>query len=241
MPLMGNLRQFALPSVLRAIETGQRTGRLRLTRGEMEGAIYFSSGQLLLVERGGFNYSLAQQFLRIGLISREQIENATGLPAERAETLPDVQAVRALITARILTQDQLRKWAEDDAQTMLVSVFGWTDGDFLFEEGVLSPGGRIALPLPIGPLIEKAQRHVRNTTVRNPPLLAPETVVGFADVDPEGDAIRISLDQWSLLTYVDGQTSLLAISQSMGQPELAVMRLASQLADAGILEVVPGR
>lgn len=241
MPLMGNLRQFALPSVLRAIETGQRTGRLRLTRGGLEGAIYFSSGQLLLVERGGFNYSLAQQFLRIGLITPEQIENATGLPADRAETLPDVQAVRALITAHILTQEQLRQWAEDDAKTMLVSLFGWTDGDFLFEEGVLSPAGRVALPLPIGPLIEKAQRHVRNTTVRNPPLLAPETVVGFVDVDPEGDAIRVSREHWSLLTWVDGQTSLLAISQNMGQPELVVMRLASQLADLGILEVVPGR
>ena len=44
MPLMGNLRQFTLPNVLHAIESGQRTGRLRLAYSGLEGAIYFSGG-----------------------------------------------------------------------------------------------------------------------------------------------------------------------------------------------------
>ncbi len=238
MPLMGNLRQFALPNVLRAIESGQRTGRLRLAYSGLEGAIYFSGGQLLLVERAGQNYSLAQQFLRARLISPEQIEDATGLPADKAQTLPDVQAVRALITAHVLTQDQLRRWAEDDAVTMLGSAFAWPEGDFLFEDGVLIPAGRVALPLAVGPLIEQAQRRLRDSNVRNPPPLSPEMIVDFAEVDPEGDSIHVTREQWSLLTYIDGQSSLLAVSQRMGQPELTVMRLASQLTVAGIVVVV---
>ena len=237
MPLMGNLRQFSLPNVLHAIESGQRTGRLRLAYNGLEGGIYFSGGQLLLVERSGLNLSLAQQFLRARLISPEQLEVATGLPVAQAQSLPDVQAVRALITARILTQDQLRAWAMDDAVTMLGSAFSWPDGEFLFEEGVLIPAGRVALPLAITPLIEQAQRRLRDSSVRNPPPLSPETVVDFAEVDPEGDPIHVTREQWALLTYIDGQSSLLTVSQRMGQPELTTLRLASQLAVAGILFV----
>lgn len=238
MPLMGNLRQFALPNVLHAIESGQRTGRLRLAYNGLEGGIYFSGGQLLLVERSGLSLSLAQQFLRARLISPEQLEIATGLPAAQAQNLPDVQAVRALISARILTQEQLRAWAMDDAVTMLGSAFSWPEGDFLFEDGVLIPAGRVALPLPITQLIEQAQRRLRDSSVRNPPPLSPEMVVDFAEVDSEGDPIHVTREQWNLLTYIDGHSSLLAVSQQMGQPELTIMRLASQLAVAGVLIVV---
>lgn len=238
MPLMGNLRQFALPNVLRAIESGQRTGRLRLAYNGLEGGIYFSGGQLLLVERANHNFSLAQQFLRARLISPEQIEAATGLPADKAQTLPDVQAVRALISARVLTQEQLRAWAMDDAVTMLGSAFSWPDGDFLFEEGVLIPAGRVALPLAIGPLIEQAQRRLRESAVRNPPPLSPEMIIDFAEVDPAGEAIRVTREQWRLLTHVDGAASLLTIAQAMNQPELNVLRLASQLTVTGVVVVV---
>ncbi|HEU5343040.1 MAG TPA: DUF4388 domain-containing protein [Ktedonobacterales bacterium] len=238
MPLMGNLRQFALPNVLHAIESGQRTGRLRLAYSGLEGAIYFSGGQLLLVERAGQNFALAQQFLRARLISPEQLENATGLPAEKAQTLPDVQAVRALISARVLTQSQLRSWAEDDAVTLLGSAFAWPEGDFLFEDGVLIPAGRVAMPLPVGPLIEQAQRRLRDSNIRNPPPLAPEMIVDFAEVDPAGESVTVSREQWSLLTQIDGASSLIAISQRMAQPELTIMRLASQLTVAGVLVVV---
>lgn len=238
MPLMGNLRQFALPNVLHAIESGQRTGRLRLSFNGLEGGIYFSGGQLLLVERSGVNHSLAQQFLRAGLITPEQLEIATGLPAAQAQSLPDVQAVRALIGARILTQEQLRVWAIDDAVTMLGSAFSWPDGDFLFEDGVLIPAGRVALPIPVTGLIEQAQRRVTETVNHNPPPLAPESVVDFAEVNPNGELIQVTREQWSLLTYVDGVSSLLTVSQQMRQPELTIMRLAGQLAAQGILVVV---
>lgn len=238
MPLMGNLRQFALPNVLHTIESGQQTGRLRLAYNGLEGGIYFSGGRLILVERSGLNLSLAQQFLRAGLIAPEQLEIATGLPVSQAQSLPDVQAVRALIVARILTQEQLRVWATDDAVTLLSSAFSWPDGDFLFEEGVLIPGGRVALPLAVTALIEQAQRRANETVVRTPPPLAPESIVDFAEVNPTGDPIQVSREHWSLLTHIDGKSSLLTVSHTMNQPELTIMRLASQLAAQGILVVV---
>lgn len=239
MPLTGNLRQYALPDVLRSIETSQRTGRLRLAYNGLEGVIYFSGGQLLLVERAGQSLTLAQQFLRARLISAEQLEQATNQPVAQAQALPDTQIVRALIAARILTQDQLRAWAVDDAVTLLSSVFAWTEGDFLFEDGAIIPSRRVALPLSVSPLIEQAQRRVRDSATRNPTPLSPEMVVDFAEIDPnKAEMVRITREQWRLLTYVNGQDSLLTISQQIGEAELQTLRLAGQLAAAGVVVVV---
>ncbi|MEO7002969.1 MAG: DUF4388 domain-containing protein [Ktedonobacterales bacterium] len=239
MPLAGNLRQFALPDVLRVIESGQRTGRLFLERGPRQAAIYFSGGQWLLAERIGVTLTLAQQFARAGLIAPDQFEMATGASLASADVVPDVQAVRALINARVLTQEQLRAWLVDDAVTLLVVLLTWPDGDFLFEDGVMIPQDRVALPLPIGPLVTQAQRQARNESHPHQVApLAPEAVVDFAEVDLAGPGIQITRDQWKVLTAVDGHASLWDISQRVGERELMVLRIAGELASNGIITVV---
>lgn len=238
MPLMGNLRQFALPTVLRSIESEQGTGRLRLAYGGQEGAIYFTGGQWALLSRPGGDTPLAEQFLRARLITPEDFERATGASVSQVRAMTDSQAVQMLIRGGALRQDQVRAWAVDDAVTMLANAFTWPDGDFLFEEGAIIPAGRVAAPLNVSSLIDQAQLRLRESVSHTPPPLSPEMVVDFAEVDPEGDAIRISREHWRLLTYVDGRTSLLGISQRMGEQELPVLRLASQLVAGGIVLVV---
>ncbi len=238
MPLMGNLRQFALPTVLRSIESEQRTGRLRLMYGGQEGAIYFTSGQWALLSRPGGGAPLAEQFLRARLITPEDFERATGATVAQIPSMTDSQVAQMLIRGGALRQDQLRSWAMDEAVTMLANAFTWPEGDFLFEDGAIIPAGRVATLLNVSALIDQAQLLLRETVARTPPPLSPEMVVDFAEVDPNGEPIRITREHWRLLTYVDGRTSLLGISQRMGEQELPILRLASQLVANGIVVVV---
>jgi hypothetical protein len=168
MPLSGNLRQFALPDILRVIESGQRTGALVLSRGKLRAAIYFSAGQWLLAERIGSSLVLAQQLARVGLITPETFEAAIGIPFAEAGEVPDVQIVRTLIGAHLLNHDDLRTFAVDDAVNLLTIVLGWPDGDFFFEDGTPPPQGRLALPLPVGPLVAQALRYAKASGVVSP-------------------------------------------------------------------------
>lgn len=241
MPLMGNLSQFALPTVLRSVESEQRTGRLRLAYGGQEGAIYFTGGQWALLSRPGGDTPLAQQFLRARLITPDDFERATGMPVALAHTLTDAQTVGMLVRDGALRMDQIRSWATDDAITMLATAFTWPDGEFLFEDGAVIPAGRVATLLSVSTLIDQAQLRARESSaVRGsaPPPMAPEMVIDFAEVDPNGEMIRISRDHWRLLTYVDGRTSLLGIAQRMGEQEIPILHLASQLAASGLVLVV---
>ncbi len=244
MQLAGNLRQYALTDVLRVIESGQRTGVLMLSRGKLRAAIYFSGGQWLLAERLGSGVVLAQQLVRVGLITPDQFESVLGVPFVQAGALADVQVVRALIGAGLLTQDQLRTFAVDDAVALLTVVLAWPDGDFSFEDGIGLQQGRVALPLPVAPLVMQAMRFARANVHAPAPSrevvpLAPESVITFAEVDPESSAsIQLTRDQWKLLTAVDGQLPLWAIVQRLQAPEAMVLRLAAELVASGVAVVV---
>jgi hypothetical protein len=242
MPLAGNLRQFALSDILRVIESGQRVGVLVVTHDHLQANIYFSGGQWLGAERVGMAPVLAQQLVRAGLITAEQFEGVFGVAFVHAGSISDAQAIRGLIAARLLTQDQLRAFAMHDATALLAVMLSWTEGDFIFEDGVALPQGRVALPLAIGPLVAQAIRLTRPAgPVREVPSLSLDTIIDFAEVDPKsGTAIEVSRDQWRLLTAVDGQTPLWAIAEILQAPEALTLRLANELVAAGFL-IVAGR
>ena len=160
--LSGNLRQFALPDILRVIESGQRTGALVFSRGKLRAAIYFSAGQWLLAERIGSGLVLAQHLARCRPDHAGDVRGRHGhLPLAEAGEVPDVQIVRTLIGAHLLNHDDLRTFAVDDAVNLLTIMLGWPDGDFFFEDGTPPPQGRLALPLPVGPLVAQALRYAK--------------------------------------------------------------------------------
>ncbi|MGO8948381.1 MAG: DUF4388 domain-containing protein [Ktedonobacterales bacterium] len=241
MPLAGNLRQYALTDVLRMIEHGQRSGVLTLVRGKLQASIYFSGGQWLLGERVGLTTSLVQQLVQAGYLSAEQFEMSTGVPFAQTASFPDMQMVRALIGAHVLTQEQLRAFRQDDACALLATLLSWPDGDFNFVEGIQLPSGRVALPLPVSALVNQALMQARSRgtlPTRDVVPLSPETVIAFADIDPDsGVTVQLTRDQWRLLTAVDGKLPLWAIIADLAAPEVAILHLAAELHAAGIVTV----
>ena len=242
MEFAGSFRQFGFPDVLRTIEQGQRTGRLAIANGSLRAAIYFGGGQWLLAERSGPGQLLAQQFVKSGLVTPEQIEAACSVSFAKAGAIPDVQLVRALISSRTITQEQLRNWAIADAVALITVVLGWPDGEFAFEDGANITPGRMALPMPIAPLLAQARRRATpstNGTVREVAPLVLEAVVDFVEVEPDsGQAIQLTRDQWRFLTAVDGVSPLWAIAASLHAPENTILRLAGELVAQGIVIVV---
>src|SRR6516225_2985379 len=95
MEFTGSVRQADVSQVLRDIARTQRTGRLIIAKGQMQAAIYFANGQWLLAERSGPGQLLAQQFVKAGLVTPQQIEAACSVSFAQAGAIPDVQLVRA--------------------------------------------------------------------------------------------------------------------------------------------------
>ncbi len=249
MEFAGSFRQHSFPDVMRSIEQQQRTGRLSIAYGNLRADIYFGGGQWLLAERSGPGQLLAQQFVKAGLVTAQQIEAACSVSFAQAGAIPDVQLVRALISSRTITQEQLRNWAIADAVSLLSVVLGWTEGEFVFEDSAGIPAGRVALPMPLGPLMAQAMRQVRTAgaPTREAVPVSPEAIIDFVEVEPDtGAAIQLTRDQWRLLTAVDGVSPLWAITRTLQAPEQTILRLAGELVGAGVVMVIsragpPGR
>ena len=116
----------------------------------------------------------------------------------------------------------------------------WPDGEFLFEDAVPLPQGRVWLPLPVGQLVTEATRAARgSSSTREIVPLPSDAVIDFAEVDPDsGMAIQLTRDQWRLLTAVDGHTPLWDIVRRLQAPEATILRLAAELVAAGTAIVV---
>lgn len=241
MPLSGTFRQYSLPEVLRMIESGQRSGVLVVTDGTRQAAIYFDGGQWLLGDRIGSPLLLIHRLLRAGLIAEAQVEAVTGMPFAQATQLSEVQLARVLVQAGALAHEQIRLFIQDDAVALLALLCGWTEGEFAFEEAVQVPRGRLAIPLPTGPLVAQALGGDRLSAP--PSRLAPlHPGVVLAFVEPEAGAagmVQVTREQWMLLAHVDGRSPLWAIAERLQQPEQVVLRVAGELVAAGVLHPAP--
>ena len=149
MPLAGNLRQASLLHILRTIALEQRDGCLTLTRGHLRAEIYFRRGQWLAAERVPVGPPLTEQFVAMGYMSPEQIEEVILVPFDEAAVLPDGQIVQALMADGLLTREQLHYWAMSDAIALVNVVAGWPDGDFSFVDGIHPPQELVLVPMPI--------------------------------------------------------------------------------------------
>lgn len=238
MPLSGTFRQNSLPEVLHVIESGQRSGVLVVTDGTRQAAIYFDRGQWVLGDRIGSPLLLIHRLLRAGLITEQQVEGITGMPFAQAAQASEVQIARALVQSSALAHEQISRFVQDDAVALLTLICGWGEGEFAFEEAVQVPRGRLAIPLPVGMLMAQALGGDRvSAPPGGPPPLHPGVVLAFADPEPGAEGVvQVSREQWALLAHVDGRTALWSIVEKLQQPEQAVLRVATELANAGVVE-----
>lgn len=243
MPLAGTLRQFDLADVLRVIESGQRTGVLVVTHADLQANVYFSAGQWVGVERVGATQVLAQQLVRSGLITVEDFEASFGVTFSQAGAISDAQLIRRLVGGSVISADQLRVFALQDASALLAVMLTWVEGEFAFEDGVGLPQGRVPIPLPVAQIVAQASQQARAAPTAGPARqmeqLPADVVLDFADVDPKsGSAIEVTRDQWRLLTAVDGRSPLWLIAEHLQAPLPLIQRLAGELVAARIAVVV---
>jgi hypothetical protein len=240
MPLGGTFREYPLPDVLHFIEGGQRSGRLAVGRGSPLAYVYFSMGQWLAGERHGATVTLAQQLDLAGIVPAPAMEAALGLPFDATASMTDIELVTALLNAGVLTQAQLSAFAFQDAVQMLTTMLQWTDGEFFFEEGIPVPHGLLTVQLSIGAILAQASQAARPQPAVAAPL-APEVVIDFAEINPQSDApVRVTRDQWRLLTMVDGHMPLWAIAEALQAPEPIILQLAGELVAANVA-IIAGR
>lgn len=240
MPLAGNLHHVPLLDILSTIASEQRDGCLTLTRGHLRAEVYFRRGQWLAAERVPVGPPLTEQFVELGYMEPDQIEEVILVPFAEAAVLPDSQIVQALMADGLLTREQLQYWAMSDAVSLVNVIVTWPDGDYSFVDGIHPPQELALVPITFENIMASLGQNRQPSAARNASqagiALRPETVLTFADIPDTGHVVELSRDEWVVLAQIDGVNPLGAIASTLRMDARVLVDIAHHLLERGLLE-----
>lgn len=160
--MKGTLAEGVLPVVLRDLYVGRKTGLLHLRRGQHRYGVLFRRGQVVSARTDVKRHRLGETLVRLGLLSDTDLGRADWLMTTHGGRLG-----HALQELGILTDAGLREALALHVREVLQAVFGWNEGDYVFEE--LDPESILAeettLELPLEALILEAVRRIEDPDV----------------------------------------------------------------------------
>ncbi len=127
--MQGRLVPGMLPSVLRSLHGGRRTGELKLTYGESRSALFFIRGHLVRGEASVTQLHMGEVMVAHGLLTKDALELATLRVIAEHKRLG-----QALIDLNLMSHEQVEQGLALHICEILTDAFCWKDGKYAFEE-----------------------------------------------------------------------------------------------------------
>ena len=143
------------------------------------------------------------------------------------------------IPTGIASERELERMLRQQIETTVFDLLSWREGFFSFEECALTdlpPGARIQITTE-SLLMEGARRIDEWSRIADKvPSLA--VVPMLAAVSPDHETqLDLLPHEWEVLTMIDGQRDLRAISTALGRSEFEIAKVAYGLVTTGVVEM----
>ncbi len=153
--LTGNLATIPLADLLQLISSGMKTGTLTLRDARNVKRIYFQQGQIISSQSDHPAEYLGQFLLSEGKLTEEQLRMALQLQAKTGVMIGKILVQEGLLTNEDLMIALVRK-----AEETILSLFLWTDGTFVFEEGKLPIQNLVPISLKVQDILLRGSRSL---------------------------------------------------------------------------------
>lgn len=147
----GSLEQVNLAEILRQVEALEKTGLLRVQRGEQRVELYFCKGQLMCIGPVQANITLGERLLRDGIISQEALQEV--MSAIELCHPSETRMALTLIDLGHVNHESLRNWAATQASKVIRVLLTWSTSKMYFEENVQPADERLLISLPVTSLL----------------------------------------------------------------------------------------
>lgn len=153
----GSLTEGALPSLLRVLYVGRRTGLLHLSRDQLRHSVLFRRGDIVSARTDVTAERLGETLVRLGFLSEADFARATEQMVRGGRRLGQV-----LQELGILEKDRLEEALALHVREILLSTLAWNEGSYSFEEHDPDAPleGDITLKVSTGELILEAVRRI---------------------------------------------------------------------------------
>ncbi|HET7293900.1 MAG TPA: DUF4388 domain-containing protein [Vicinamibacteria bacterium] len=234
--MKGSVEQGILPTVLRDLYVGRRTGFLHFNRAEERRSVYFAKGNLVHADTNVREERLGETLVRQGLLTEADLRRAAGFVLRDKKRLGAV-----LLELGVLNADKLDDALALHVREILLRVMTWTEGEYEFEEkeeAGLEPG--FALKLSTGEVILEAVRRIEDPDVIRYAMGDIDRVLGLSS-DPllRFQKVTLSPADAYILSRIDGTLSCREVVQVIPMVAEDTMKGLFGLLCTGIVEYLP--
>lgn len=231
-PLSGRLRDTKLPTLLRFLQRNKKTGILNVRRNDLDKSIYIKNGDIVFAVSKYSDDRLGEILLKTGRINLDQYETSVKLLKQTRKRQGTI-----LVEQGFITPKELFMAVTYQVKEIIMSLFTWIDGDYLFQDGDLPSEEVITLRMSTARLIyEGVHRNHDFTRLRReiPPLNTPlqitiDPMVLFQDVGLEPPSQQ-------LISLIDGTKTVEEIFQQSALPAFETLKCLYFLIAVGLVE-----
>ncbi|WP_026369117.1 DUF4388 domain-containing protein [Kallotenue papyrolyticum] len=239
MPLVGNLRDFALHDFLSLVDRGQKSGSLQLNRPlDNEAAhLFFERGRLLAVIHPARRERLGELLVRLGKVAPEQVLQAL----QQQQMTPDQSLGQILVAQGAIEQAELQRVVQQQIEDKLYDLFGWREGEFRFVNNQRPAPDDVQslVPLPIEGLIMEGVRRADELARIRQVIPHDHMLVRFVERPlDQTPTINLTATEWRIFARINGRLSISEIADKTGLSTFQVSQAVYNFITAGLVEVI---
>ena len=236
MAIQGPLRELGVHDVFQLLDLGRKTGVLRVTSElrQNQGCIWFAQGVIVAATMTDNPTPLGELLLRKGRIRMEDLARAQKIQETEGHTR---RIGEILVSIGAIRQRDLDRQVRAQVEEVVLTLLGWSEGYFIFEEAEILEAPRDA---DIGVateslLLESARRLDEWSRI--------QSLVPHAGVIPrlnrqlaQGTGVLHLVPlEWKVIAQVNGLRDVREIAAAIDQSEFTTARAVFGLISALIL------
>jgi len=233
MSQIGKLSKIGIEKILMWAEKGKKTGAFVFSRKEEKKYVYVKNGEIQTASSNNPKERLGRIMLRQEMISPKDIEKI-----QEFQRKEKVKFGKAVLQLKMGTNKDLRIALNKQTEEILINLFDWIDGEFLFYLNKVPPVDISNAEHSLDELIcigmerKNSWKELRKTLPRQDMILE----VSF-DVKMEDSEEKFSEDEFKVMTLVDGITPIVEICQLSELTEYDTVRALIKLLEHNLIKI----
>ncbi|MFM2090067.1 MAG: hypothetical protein RLZZ127_556 [Planctomycetota bacterium] len=234
MGFQGQLSSVNLTDIVQTLAMNRQTGTMSVAAPAGTVRIHFNQGQIAAASAPPVDGKpfLIHALLKRGLLAADQADELARRLRTIAQPLRDLLLASAYIADADL--DEVCAWCVEE---VFCPVFEWTEGEFSFSDGPITPDLQGFDAVELGPagmqttsLILEATRR-RDEWKRIREVIPDEHALYIVDNDgrPNLKNVQTDPDMLKVVRYLDGRHSLASIARQVGVTQFDTFAIVAQL------------
>jgi len=230
--VQGQLGEKLIADLIREVAAKKSSGLLRLSRGKSIKAIFFDSGEPVYAISNISTEQLDHKLIGEGAVTPEQIGRALELAGTANRLGP------ALVEIGALADEQMRRLVSEQVMEIIVSLFAWTQGEYLFDERIraahdVTLGATTVDILLVGARLAAADRQMADAVAPPNALVTRGKSEGFSL-----DTGKLVPVESYLLSRIESPIHVSEVGPQSGIPEQEAHRAVCTLVSSGFLRLI---